>query len=61
MKFEVSHTFNADIDTVEKAMFDPELVPFLLKEMKLMTIIEPLDRQEDEANSTGRPSTSRCR
>ena len=47
MKFEVSHTFNADIEAVEKAMFDPALPAFLVKEMKLVTIIEPLDRQED--------------
>jgi hypothetical protein len=50
MKFEVSHTFDADIDAVEKAIFDPALPAFLLKEMKLVTIIEPLDRQEDASS-----------
>jgi hypothetical protein len=47
MQFELSHTFDADVDAVEQALFDPALPGFLLQEMKRVTAIEPLERHDD--------------
>ena len=48
MRFELKHTFDAPIDSVVAAMFDPNLFDHLKSNMKTITKIEPLDRNEDD-------------
>jgi hypothetical protein len=49
MRFEVKHTFDATVDDVIAAMFDPALLPHLAQAMSTMRSIEPIDRTEDDA------------
>ncbi|MFN7133098.1 MAG: DUF2505 family protein [Myxococcales bacterium] len=48
MDFEITHTFDADREVVEQAMFELELAPFLLKNMTLVTHIELKEKKEDD-------------
>jgi hypothetical protein len=47
MKFEIRHTFEAEMAAVEAALLDPELPAYLKQHMKLVTEIVPLERTED--------------
>jgi hypothetical protein len=48
MHFEITHTFDADLATVEHTLFDdPELPGFLMRTMTLVQGIEPLERRDD--------------
>src|SRR5262245_12852179 len=48
MKFELKHTFDAPVDKVVMAMFDPTLFEHLQANMRrTMQKIEPIDRNED--------------
>jgi hypothetical protein len=47
MDFEIRHTFDADRDTVEAAMFDADLPGFLIKNMSLVTGIEVVERKDE--------------
>lgn len=49
MDFEISHTFDAEREVVEKAMFEPELASFLLQNMTLVTQIEVKEKNESGA------------
>ncbi len=46
MQFELRHTFNAPVDQVIQAMFDPALADHLKAHMKLIREIRPLERNE---------------
>src|SRR5690349_8848295 len=47
MKFDLTHTFEAPVDAVIAAMFDPALFDHLKTNMTTIRAIEPLDRNED--------------
>jgi hypothetical protein len=47
MKFELKHTFDAPIDDVVAAMFDPALFEHLKQNMATLHDVKPLDRKED--------------
>ncbi|MGI5865243.1 MAG: DUF2505 family protein [Myxococcales bacterium] len=49
MDFEIVHTFDADRETVERAMLDPQLAPYLLEHMTLVRHIELLEHRDDGA------------
>ncbi|HJZ85311.1 MAG TPA: DUF2505 family protein [Polyangia bacterium] len=48
MRFELKHTFDAPIDAVLAAMFDPGLFDHLKKNMSTIHDIQPIERTEDE-------------
>ena len=48
MKFELKHTFDAPIDAVVAAMFDPKLFDHLKSNMKTIQGIDPIERNEDD-------------
>jgi hypothetical protein len=49
MKFELKHTFDAPLDAVVAAMFDPALFEHLKQNMKsTMVDIQPIERKEDD-------------
>jgi hypothetical protein len=47
MKFELKHTFDAPVDAVIAAMFDPALFAHLKKNMSTMRDIQAVERTED--------------
>ncbi|MCA9521632.1 MAG: DUF2505 family protein [Myxococcales bacterium] len=47
MKFEITHTFDADVETVLTAMYDPALHEFLTKEMTTINEIEQLEKNDE--------------
>lgn len=49
MKFEITHTFDADVETVLAAMYDPALHEFLTKEMTTINEIEQLETHDQGA------------
>lgn len=48
MNFEFVQTFDADPDTVAKAMFSPEMADYLSKHIPSVEGVEPLSREEDD-------------
>jgi Protein of unknown function (DUF2505) len=48
MKFELKHTFDAPVDAVIAAMFDPKLFDHLKANMKTIQAIDPIERTEDD-------------
>jgi hypothetical protein len=47
MHFELKHTFDAPVEQVLEAMFDPKLADFLKANMKLIKDIKPIERIEE--------------
>jgi hypothetical protein len=47
MHFELKHTFDASIDQVVEAMFDPTLADYLKSHMKLIRDVRPMERKEE--------------
>ena len=48
MNFEIVHTFEAERERVERAMFDPRLSGYLTRRMTLVREIQLLDKREDD-------------
>jgi len=48
MRFELKHTFDASIDALIAAMFDPALFDHLKKNMSTIQDIQPIERTEDD-------------
>ena len=48
MFFEVEHVFEAPIEAVEAAMFDPDYPAFLLSRHDVLTAVSPQTREEAE-------------
>ena len=49
MRFEIKHQFDYPLETVEKAMFDPNFFPFLLEKHGVLLEVEPQERNETES------------
>ena len=48
MKFEFKHIFDADLETVERAMFDERLAGYLQERCPSVIRIEPLERNDTD-------------
>src|SRR5262245_48638734 len=46
MRFELKHTFEAPVDVVIDAMTDPAFPAFMKQHMKMMSDIQPVERNE---------------
>jgi hypothetical protein len=47
VKFELLHTFQTDLATFERALFDPRLLPLLERSLDAVRTIERLERSDD--------------
>src|SRR5438045_1748976 len=48
MKFELKHSFDAPVEAVIAAMFDPTLLDYLPKHMTTLREVASLERNEDD-------------